>query len=40
MRLKPQFIQTLIEYMGGGYKYLQIQELFSRAILMPMKDID
>ena len=23
-----------------GYKYLQIQDLFSRAILMPMKDID
>lgn len=30
----------LIENVGGGYKYLQIQDLFSRAILMPMKDID
>lgn len=30
----------LIENVGGGYKYLQIQDLFSRAILMPMNDID
>lgn len=30
----------LIENVGGGYKYLQIQDLFSKAILMPMKDID
>ena len=30
----------LIENVGGGYKYLQIQDSFSRAILMPMKDID
>ena len=30
----------LIENVGGGYKYLQIQDLYSRAILLPMKDID
>ena len=30
----------LIENVGGGYKYLQIQDSFSSAILMPMKDID
>ena len=30
----------LIENVGGDYKYLQIQDLFSRVILMPMKDID
>lgn len=30
----------LIDNVGGGYKYLQIQDSFSRAILMPMKDID
>lgn len=30
----------LIDIVGGGYKYLQIQDRFSRAILMPMKDID
>nr|UVY52695.1 MAG: hypothetical protein [Bacteriophage sp.] len=30
----------LIDTVGGGYKYLQIQDRFSRAILMPMKDID
>lgn len=30
----------LIDNVGGGYKYLQIQDRFSRAILMPMKDID
>lgn len=30
----------LIENVGGGYKYLQIQDLFSKAILLPMKDID
>lgn len=30
----------LIEDVGAGYKYLQIQDLFSRAILMPMIDID
>ena len=30
----------LIENVGGGYKYLQIQDLYSKAILLPMKDID
>lgn len=30
----------LIGNVGGGYKYLQIQDLFSRVILLPMKDID
>ena len=30
----------LIENIGAGYKYLQIQDSFSTAILMPMKDID
>lgn len=30
----------LIENVGAGYKYLQIQDLETRAILMPMKDID
>ena len=30
----------LIENVGGCYKYLQIQDSFSRVILMPMKDID
>lgn len=30
----------LIENVGGGYKYLQIQDLSSKALLMPMKDID
>lgn len=30
----------LIKNVGAGYKYLQIQDLETRAILMPMKDID
>ena len=30
----------LIENIGAGYKYLQIQDSFSTAILMPMIDID
>lgn len=30
----------LIDNVGGGFKYLQIQDLSSRVILLPMKDID
>lgn len=30
----------LIGSVGGDYQYLQIQDLFSRAILLPMKDMD